>query len=163
MSANFGDLSSSDSNFGEEEDETTLVTKVNLVAKTLVSDSHLEMAKEKYYKEDALLFKDSRNMTNDTFKKIAVKEFLETIPFPFSSESVHDRREELYAFLVKYPNLRTCNPDLLRQRIVNIFGIKVPRMNSLQVDEDDFSPNTISGLIRMNISEDIIDEALNLE
>lgn len=121
------------------------------------------MAKEKYYKEDALLFKDSRNMTADVFKKFAVKEFLETLPFPFSNDNVHDRREELYAFLVKYPNLRSCNPDLLRQRIVNIFGIKVPRMNSLHVDEVDFSPNTIEGLIRMNIAEDIIDAALNLE
>jgi hypothetical protein len=77
---------------------------------------------------------------------------LDSIPFPYKTTTKLERIKELYQFLEENPELRTTNPNILRQRIANHFLLQ------LQLHDD----NPPEHLLELHIKKKLnIEDAQN--
>ena len=165
MAARMSDLPPLQQTSFEVEEDVVHEERINALAEAndaLVLDNRFEYAVERYEDGDDYA-RDIIDFTPTIFRNFANRAWLDSVPFPYTTTSVYDRRAEIIGFLSQHPRLRSCRPDLLRQRIVNHFRLMVPRMNSLQVDEDEIHPHTIRGIVSMNYTQEDLDEAVNRE
>lgn len=147
----------------EEDNHEELIRNLVEANKSLILDSKIEYVLERYYAEANDYIRDIIGFNPTIFRSYANKAWLNSIPYPYTSTSAFGRRNELLSFLTLNPSLCSCRPDLCRQRLVNVFGLKLPRMTSIKVDEGEPHPHTIAGIVSMNYSQEDLDEAANLE
>ena len=140
------------------EHQEEVQTLVNIIRANQF-DSKLEFVHERNPDLARSLAQDTRDFNFSVFRKYATKQWLDSIPYPYTAKTVYDRRGELFKFLYYNPDLGSCDPVLCRQRLVNRLTLQIHRFDSVPITEVQAPPRSIEEFVSLNVDPDLIDKA----